>query len=227
MSTKQSSSKRPANLPDGQQRVVPSVPPSQRGKKPGAKVSPSGSAAYATPMQGMVTAARQLFGPEGSAHITTTEGLRVDFHPARMKHLEPLIGYMGEALKGMGDESLLQLVAASTALRARGAADGLLQTDIDAQADHLTRQLSANADAIMGMAGNVVRILPKVCAMFTSLTEEEFDELTAVDASAVALGIFSVNYSFFSLSLFPILRTMLGTAVQDASKPTQASTTNP
>lgn len=168
------------------------------------------------PLAAVAQTSRMLFGEDGIARITLTNDRKVKFSPARMKHLNEIVEFFKQALAGVNDEDLLKLIALATAFKSKSAVEGQSQDNIEKGAEDLIRNGIQNMDAALIVLQGVLNLLPKVIANLCDLTAEEFDELEVQDGITVALGIFSVNYTFFTQSLRPILLVTLGTVVRDA-----------
>lgn len=186
-------------------------------KKPAIK--PSRPAVEAdNPLSAIAATANALFGPDGNAYCTLGNGRKVVFKPAKMKHLTSLVSFFETGLKTLSDEHLLQLVTLATSFRSRAKSLEDMQAEaIDKGADDLVRKAIGSSQSLLMMFRALLEVLPKFASTLSDITVEEYDELDITDCQIIILGIFAVNYTFFTQSLRPILLMTLGMAVQDAT----------
>ncbi len=62
---------------------------------------------------------------------------------------------------------------------------------------------------LLPLFASVAEKLPEFCSYFSTVSAEEYAELTLDEQMVIAAGVFAVNYGFFTQSLPPIIKSVI------------------
>lgn len=141
--------------------------------------------------------------------FTTTTGVQVHFPRAGIVQLgkaTKFINLLIERADKIKVDAFLKLVAGEQAALL---AEGKSAHDINLNNVKLLGKALDNGPLLMSLFGSMADALPEFVAIFTTIKEDDYAALTLDEQLVIAAGILVVNYSFFTQSLPPIIRSAL------------------
>lgn len=162
---------------------------------------------------------------EGRTRSIQVGGRVVEFHEAKMKHIPLLVGLFNEIVQSVDQKSITTLVSMIATRQITAIKSGQNPDDIPMPEEALVMQAFGNIDILQHITVSVSGTLPKMASALSTLSEDEYNELSIDEGIAVLYGIFVLNYGFFTERLVPTLRVLLGAAMskKSASQPQNAA----
>lgn len=142
-------------------------------------------------------------------HYTTSAGTRVNFPRTGIKQLGKATAFVNKIAGTAVPESLNQFLALAATEQKRLLEEGKSVHDINLNHNGLLETALGNHSLLLGIFSAVADVLPEVVAIFSTITEAEYESLSLDEQLIIAAGILIVNYSFFTQSLPPIIKSAM------------------
>lgn len=151
----------------------------------------------------MLNAVHELFADTATELTLPICKLKVEFYPAKFKHIEQITLLFSALVSGLSSVELKGMMEMVSTQQEGQINAGVSPYLIDT--DNLVKQASGNASLALKLLSGITGQLPELIAMFTDLTPEQFGELDVDESMIVAFHIFARNYSFFTQRLLPVI----------------------
>ena len=179
----------------------------------------------ATQSNDMLLAVNAIFN-EGKNDVVLKSGKTVTIRPATMGQLPLVMLFFGDVMVGIDPSNFALLVDSIVHTQKLAIARGEDPNNIDLRelaTDELVSKAFNHTSLLSLLLSAVFQHLPKLVTAFTNLTEEEFRSLELDEGALVAGGIFTLNYSFFTQSLLPILTAFMQSWASKSGKTLKGS----
>lgn len=161
----------------------------------------------------IAAAADAIFATTG-ATFTTDSGVVVHIAKAKTRQLRYAVNFIEMLAGSMDSSQFFNMVQAFASAQREAIAQGLDPESINTA--EVARAALGNASLLLTIASRVTGELPALVALFTNLTAEQVDELSADELVLVVCQIFLVNYAFFTQTLRPILLSFVAALLRRA-----------
>lgn len=151
----------------------------------------------------------ELFGGTATS-FTLRNGTVVTFKQAKFKQIAVITRLFQQLLDRIPKDKFATMLGLIVNEQAKAMADGKSQTDISLNATGMIEAALGQNSLLLTVFTNVLDLLPEAVPQFCDLKKEQFEDLDLDEAVLVATGIVAVNYSFFTQTLPPLLKSVLG-----------------
>lgn len=177
----------------------------------------------------LIAATFALF-EQGASTFTITNpdgspGKLVEIYPAKMKHMAQVMRFFSDVAGALQESDLVKIIDLIASKQQQYMAEGKNPRSLNLKeviAQEGASGAISNANLITLLLEAVFGYLPGVVAIFTNLTEEEFEELDFDHGALVAFGIFTVNYDFFIRRVLPTFLGFIRSLARENAKSIQS-----
>jgi uncharacterized protein YkvS len=170
-------------------------------KPPVAPEAPDNSAEVTA---ALLNAVHELFGDVASSCTLPTSNLTVNFFPAKFRHLDEITQLYSEIVSGLTNSELTSMMKEVSKRQ-----EGLINEGVSpylTDPTGIVQEVMANGGSLaLKLVSGLTGVTPKLAAMFTDLTEEQFKDLELDEVMLVVYAIFARNYNFFTQRLLPLI----------------------
>ena len=157
-------------------------------------------------------AAAAIFGSEAKEVALPSLGRTVHIKQATMKQIPHIVAFFRDTVLGMNHEALgalVDMVADKQVAAIKAGKDPRALPVDEITGISVVTQTFGKINLVADLLNAVITSLPRVAAMLSDLTEDEFENLPADEGMLIAGGVFMVNYGFFTRSLPPIFTAFM------------------
>jgi hypothetical protein len=168
--------------------------------------SKSATAVAKTSVTNLASVVDEIFG-DSRTDFTLKSGKLVTFQPAKLRQLGSIVEFLRLLLDRISPDALTSLLQAIANEQEKALEQGKSHNDVRMEAVNLITKALGHNSLILGVLASTIEYLPPLISSFCDMTTEEVDNIDLDDMTVVVMGILSVNYSFFTQSLPPIVRS--------------------
>lgn len=137
--------------------------------------------------------------------LTLRSGTEVVFKSASYKHIGKITRLFEQLLNRVPADKLGTLIDMIVSEQKNLLLAGKSVNDLDLGATALVKEAVGNSSLLLSVFANVSDVLPEAVEMFSTISQDAFNELEIDEAMLVAVGVVARNYSFFIQTVRPIL----------------------
>ncbi len=150
-----------------------------------------------------------LFG--GTATTLTLRDERVvTFKEAKVKEVAVITRLFQRLLDSIPRDKFATMLQMIVDSQVQAMADGKSQNDLSLNATKLIEEALGENSLLLTVFSNVIDMLPDAIPHFTDISKEIYEDLSLDEAVCVAAGVVAVNYGFFTRTLPPLLKSIIG-----------------
>ena len=150
----------------------------------------------------------ELFGGSRT-EFTLKSGTVVTFKPAKLRQLGAITTFLQVILERVPADKLTALLQSIANEQQKAIDAGKSHNDLQMEAVSMVTKAMGHNSLILGVLSHTIDLLPALIGSFTTLSDDEVEEIDLDDMVVVIMGILAVNYSFFTHSLPPIVQSAL------------------
>lgn len=152
----------------------------------------------------MMESLDELFAQSESFVVLSDGHTRVDIEVAKFKHLRAISSFIEEFAAGFDATGLLSLIQSVSERQEKAISDGVSPYALGTT--DIVKEMAGDASLLVGLISRGLNIFPKYVGLFSSIKEEEVDEMSIEDLSLVVFAIFGRNYHFFTHQALPVIQ---------------------
>lgn len=157
---------------------------------------------------GLEAIVEQLFAGKVEEFTPTnkdgTKRKTITFKPAKVKEVAAITRFFGKLIASLPRDKVEQLVTIVLEVQSKSINE---QGQINLNKGLLLEKALRNNGLVLEIFAGGMDIVGSLIGILTDTTEDEFNALELEDAAIVSVGIFAVNYDFFTQTLPLILRS--------------------
>lgn len=171
--------------------------------------APAESAAVeeSDPQNDLLLAALTIF-EDGRNTFKLKDGFEVNIYPATMKQMAPTMRFFHEVVASLETSQLAVLIDMVAKKQKEYMEKGVDPRKIDIQelvtAD-MVGESFGNVSILSLLFAAAFEYLPGIVKLYTNIDEKRFGDLEFDEGVTVVVGVFALNYGFFTQRLRPIL----------------------
>ncbi len=151
----------------------------------------------------------QMFN-DGLTTYTTRAGKVVTFQQAKFKQIAVVTRLFHDMLSMIPKQEFSTLIALVVQSQTEAMNEGRSATDLSLNASNIVQEAMGENSLLLTIFSSCLDILPKFIPQFSTMTADEFGDLDLDEAVLVATGVVATNYSFFTQTLPPLVKSAIG-----------------
>lgn len=155
----------------------------------------------------LLAAALTIF-ENGGTKFTLQDGFEAEIYPAKMKQMAPTMRFFHQVVGSLETSQLATLIDVVGKKQKEYLAEGKDPRTIDIKelvSSDVISDAFGNASIISLLFSAAFDYLPGFVKLFTNIPEEKYGDLDFDEGVIVVVGIFVLNYHFFTQRLLPLL----------------------
>lgn len=146
--------------------------------------------------------------------------VRVTFNTAKVKHLSKMIQLFSGIISSFDELTFSEILQMIATKQAEAVAEGRSPHDVSITNEDVLKVAMDYRSVLVTVVTRLIDHLGPFVEIFSSISDEQFQDLDIDQATLVVLAIIGMNYSFFTQTLPPALKglSLKATASKVAAK---------